>query len=361
MRAGYTDRVDLPVVPPVTPMLARLARELPADGFLYEPKWDGFRCLAYRSGPAVDLRSRNDRPLARYFPELVDALTSLPKDRFVLDGEVLVTTGGTFDFQALMSRLHPAPSRVERLRREAPARLVLFDLIGAGRRDLRAEPFAERRRQLGRLLNGASPPLHITPITGDRRRALDWLERFHGGGVDGVVAKHRDLPYEPGARAMVKVKHERTADCVVGGFRWLVDRPLPSSLLLGLYDADGVLHHVGMATAFAERRRRDLLEELRPLVVPLQHHPWRHGFLTGGSPLGRLKGAAGRWTPDMGLDWVPLRPDLVCEVAFDQVDVDRFRHPARFRRWRPDRDPGSCRLDQLEVPPVPPGEVLRSA
>ena len=331
------------VTPPVAPMLARLARELPLDGYLYEPKWDGFRCLAFRDGDEIDLRSRNQRPLARYFPEIVEALLGLEERRFVLDGELVVEGLG---FEALLARLHPAASRVERLRAETPASFVGFDLLAVGGDDLCERPFAARRGRLAMLLRGVAPPLSLTPITGDPARAAEWLERF-----EGVVAKHADLHYESGRRAMVKVKRERTADCVVAGFRWLVDRPLPSSLLLGLYDDEERLRHVGLASAFSERLRRELLERLRPLCVPLAGHPWEHGFLLAGSPAGRLRGAAGRWAPEeMEQDWTPVAPELVCEVSYGEVDGHRFRHPARFRRWRPDRDPASCRLEQLDRP-----------
>jgi ATP-dependent DNA ligase len=348
------------VDPTLEPMLARLARELPADGYLYEPKWDGFRCLVFRSGEEVDLRSRNRRPLARYFPELVEALAALPEASFVLDGEIVVTREGGFDFAALLARVHPAASRVERLRRETPAFLVAFDLLAQGDDDLRDRPFEERRQRLADLLAGARAPLYLTPLTDDRERAARWLERYASRGIDGVVAKHRELRYEPGRRQMVKVKRERTAECVVGGFRWFVDRPLPSSLLLGLYDDGGDLRHVGIASSFSEARRHELLAELRPRATALEAHPWEHGFLLAGSPTGRLRGAAGRWSPEeMEQDWTPVRPELVCEVAFDQVDDGRFRHPARFLRWRPDRDPRSCALDQLEPPPADPHELLQ--
>jgi ATP-dependent DNA ligase len=350
--------VDLPLSPPVDPMLARLARELPGDGFLYEPKWDGFRSLAFRADEAVDLRSRNDRPLSRYFPELVEGLRSLASRRFVVDGEIIVLSPAGFDFSALLARLHPAQSRVELLRRETPASFVAFDLLALGDDDLTPKPFEERRQALAELLGGSDPPVFLTPLSDDPAVASEWLERFQGGGIDGVVAKRRDLRYEPGARAMVKVKRELTADCVVAGLRLFFDRPALSSLLLGLYDDDGRLQHVGVSTSFPERRRRELLDELQPLVVPLEGHPWEHGFLVGGSPIGRLKGAAGRWTPDMTQDWVPLDPVRVCEVAYDHVDRDRFRHPARFRRWRPDHDARSCTLDQLEVPVPQVADVL---
>jgi ATP-dependent DNA ligase len=350
--------VDSTLRPPLVPMLARLERELPSDGYLYEPKWDGFRGLAFRAGKEVDLRSRNQRPLARYFPELVEALLGLPAERYVLDGEIVAISESRPDFVALLARLHPATSRVERLSRETPALFIAFDLVALEDDDLRARPFRERRALLQRLLATASPPLLLSPLTDDRAEAEHWLEAYQGAGVDGVVAKHEELPYEEGARRMVKVKRERTADCVVAGFRWLVDRPLPSSLLLGLYDGDD-LRHVGIASSFTEAARHRLLEELAPRVVPLAGHPWEQGFLLAGSPAGRLPGAAGRWAPgEMEQDWVPVAPELVCEVQFDQLDDHRFRHPARFRRWRPDRDPHSCTLDQLELPAAPLAELI---
>jgi len=334
-------------------MLARLARKLPRGDYVYEPKWDGFRCLAFRDGAEVDLRSRNQRPLARYFPEIVEALLALPYERLALDGELIVAGDDEVDFVALLARLHPAASRVERLRTETPASFVVFDLLAVDGDGLLERPFAERRARLEALLGSASPPLALTPATTDERVAAGWLDRF-----EGVVAKHRELRYEPGRRAMVKVKHERTADCVVAGFRWLVERPLPSSLLLGLYDG-GELRHVGIAAGFAETRRRELLERLAPLVVPLQGHTWEHGFRLAGSPTGRLKGSAGSWTPgEMEQDWVPVAPELVAEVAYDQLDQLRFRHPGRFRRWRPDRDPASCTFDQLVAPSLDPVELL---
>ena len=333
-------------------MLARLARELPRDGYLYEPKWDGFRALVFREGDEVDIRSRNDRPLARYFPELVETIRDVRSDAVALDGEILVVRDEGFDFAAIMARLHPAASRVERLRRETPATFVAFDVLAVGADDLRTVPFAERRTTLEALARAGGDPVVVTPITADRDVATGWLERFAGAGVDGVVAKHRDLAYEPGKRAMVKVKKERTADCVVGGFRWMNERDLLGSLVLGLYDEGGALRHVGVVTSFTERAPRAPTRDLEPLVTSLEGHPWEHGFGLERSPLGRLLGAAGRWDPaEMPLEWVPLRPELVCEVAYDQVDGHRFRHPARFRRWRPDREPRSCLLDQLDVAP----------
>jgi len=340
-------------------MLAKLARELPRGDYLYEPKWDGFRCLAFRSGDEIDLRSRHGRPLARYFPELVEAIAGLPHTRLALDGEVVVVARDTFDFSALLTRIHPAGSRVERLRTETPASFVAFDLLELGDELLLDRPFVERRARLESLLADAFAPLVLTPITADPEVATDWLDGF-GGGVDGVVAKARTAPYQPGKRALVKVKRARTAECVVAGFRFLAERPAVSSLLLGLYDADGRLEHVGITSSFSEEQRARLLATLRPLVTPLEGHPWEHGFLLAGSPIGRLRGSAGRWTPEMVRDWLPVRPELVCEVAYDQLDGGRFRHPARFLRWRPDREPESCTTEQLAVEPVDAGSLLAS-
>jgi ATP-dependent DNA ligase len=342
-------------------MLARLARELPSNGYVYEPKWDGFRCLAFRSGSELEMRSRNDRPLGRYFPELTSALLGLGSSRFVLDGELVIVGPRGFDFAALMSRLHPAASRVERLRREAPATLIAFDLLALGDADLRARPFLARRAMVAELLEGAEPSLVLTPLTDEIETAAGWLDRLQGGGADGVVAKHRELPYRAGAREMIKVKRELTADCVVAGVRLLADRPALSSLLLGVYDAEGQLQHIGVVTQFPEARRHELLVELEPFVVPLAGHPWERGFLLGGSPIGRLKGAAARWSPEeMDLDWVPLDPVRVCEVAYDHFDRDRLRHPARFGRWRPDRDPRSCTFEQFAAPTSEAGELIRA-
>jgi ATP-dependent DNA ligase len=347
--------MTLPIEPPVAPMLARLTREVPSGAYAYEPKWDGFRCLAFRDGDDVDLRSRHDRPLARYFPEVVAAIRSLPEGRLVLDGEIILVRPTGFDFAALMSRLHPAASRVERLAAEAPAAYVVFDILAMTDTDLRARPFTDRRAILERLFECAEaaprprhPGIRLTPTTHDDRVASDWLARFRGGGLDGVVAKPLDGRYEPGRRSMVKVKATRTADCVLAGVRLLPDATV-SSLLLGLYDDAGSLRHVGVVTQLPRDARRELVDDLRPDAIPIEEHPWHAGFAIERSPLGRLLGSASRWTPEMGLDWVPLAPRRVVEVAFDQVDVDRFRHPARLVRWRPDRDPESCSLDQIMV------------
>jgi ATP-dependent DNA ligase len=348
-RRWYSGTMSLPVEPPIAPMLARLSRELPVGRFTYEPKWDGFRCLAFVDGDEVDLRSRHDRPLARYFPEVAAALRAIDGEPFVLDGELILATPGTFDFAVLMSRLHPAASRVERLSRESPAAYVAFDLLGIGRRDLRAAPFLERRRLLEALVADGPAPVFTTPATRDLGVAQRWFDRFHGAGIDGIVAKPDDGLYEPGRRALIKVKHERTADCVLAGVRPVPGTSAVSSLLLGLYDDAGDLRHVGVVTQLATADRLRMLGELRDLIVPLAEHPWRNGFLIGASPLGRLPGSASRWTPAMQPDWIPLQPERVCEVGFDQVDVDRFRHPARFRRWRPDREAASCAIDQILV------------
>jgi ATP-dependent DNA ligase len=349
----------LPLATPIAPMLARLSRELPeGEEYLYEPKWDGFRCIAYAVPEgAVDLRSRNQRPLGRYFPELVEALRGLPRAA-VVDGEILAARGGGFDFAALLARLHPSASRVARLRGETPATFVAFDLLAEGSEDLRQRPFEARRARLAALLAGAPAPLRLTPATRDPVVARGWLHPVDGAGIDGVIAKRRDLPYAPGRRALVKVKPERTVDCVVGGLRTFVGEPVVASLLLGLW-VGGALRHVGVASSFPERERRALFADLAPLAVPLTGHPWEHGFNVASSPTGRLAGSAGRWDPrEMDLDWTPLAPERVVEVAYDRLDDLRFRHPARLLRWRPDRDARSCRIDQLATdlaaPPAPP-------
>jgi ATP-dependent DNA ligase len=322
-------------------MLGRLVRSLPIGDFLYEPKWDGFRCVAFREGDRVELRSRHDRPLGRYFPELVTALLELDCERFVLDGEIVGE-----DFRTVMARLHPAASRVARLSVETPATLIAFDVLALGDSDLRDEPFVARRSALEDVVRSLEGRVRVTPATSSMDIASAWLQGL--GGIDGVMAKHRGMAYREGERAMLKVKLERTLECVVGGFRLLADRPLPSSLLLGLFDEAGSLAHIGIAGAFSERLRIRLLEELEPLVVPLEGHPWEHGFLLEGSPIGRLKGAAARWSPEeMSLDWIPIAPVRVAEVSYDHLDARRLRHPARFRRWRPDRQPRSCTFAQV--------------
>jgi ATP-dependent DNA ligase len=343
----------LPVTPPITPMLGRLVRELPEGGFVYEPKWDGFRCLAFREGVEVDLRSRHGKPFARYFPEVVEALQGLATARFVVDGELLACRDGQFDFSTLMTRLHPAASRVARLATETPAVFVAFDLLARDDEDLRSRPFARRREALEELLAEADGgAVRLTPATRDPSVAREWLDR-PARAIDGVMAKDPSAPYRAGERAMLKVKLERTVDCVVAGCRAMPEPLQVLSLLLGLHDDGGHLHHVGVASGFGRAKGQEMALELAPLVVDLAGHPWERGFLLGGGPTGRLKGGAGRWDPEtMPRDWVPLRLERVCEVAYDQLDGARFRHAGRFRRWRPDREPASCLLDQLVSPPA---------
>ncbi|MDP9071623.1 MAG: ATP-dependent DNA ligase [Actinomycetota bacterium] len=335
--------MDLPVMPPVAPMLAKLARELPpAGGILYEPKWDGFRCIVFRDGDEVELGSRNEKPMTRYFPEVADAVRAQAPPRCVLDGEIVIAGPTGLDFDALLQRIHPAQSRVRRLVAETPASFVAFDLLALDEEDLRPLSFSERREALVAALGPALPPVHVTPATEARSVALDWFDRFEGAGLDGVVAKPVDLPYRENERAMVKVKHERTADCVVGGFRWHKSGPVVGSLLLGLYDGTGVLHHVGVAASFTMERRRQLVEELAPYREGAgSDHPW-HWFDGGRKP-----GTPSRWNAGKDLSFEPLRPELVCEVAYDHLQGDRFRHATAFRRWRPDRAPESCTYAQL--------------
>ena len=339
-------------------MLARLVRDLPRDGVCYEPKWDGFRCLVFRDGDAIDLRSRNDRPLTRYFPEVRAALAGVPEASCVLDGELLSLRDGRHDFAALLDRLHPAASRVARLAAETPAYYVAFDLLAVGATDLRQEPYRRRRAALAELLGDSAElvgnyasTVALTPSVDAASIAEDWLNGGLGNGFDGVMAKPVDSVYRPGQRGWSKVKPERTADCVAAGFRVSAGPAgrdaAVSSLLLGLYDDGGVLRHVGVATAFSRQQREEFLPVLLDRAIELRRHPWRDGYALEGGAIGRLAGSAGRWSPDMPLDWMPIRPELVCEVAYDRPDGTRFRHPARFRRWRPDRAAESCTIDQL--------------
>jgi len=329
-------------------MLARLERTLPeGPGLLYEPKWDGFRCLVFKDGDDLTLDSRNERPLTRYFPELLGPLAEQLPERCVLDGEVVIAGPGGLDFDALLQRLHPAASRVARLAAETPASFVAFDLLAEGDDDLLGAPFADRRRRLEALLAGARPPVHLTPATDDPDVARDWFSRFEGAGLDGVVAKDGALPYRPGERLMVKVKHERTADCVVGGYR-VHKQGGVGSLLLGLVDAGGTLRKVGVCSSFSKARRAELLDELAPLrLAPGAQHPWLSGEDGEGGPPVE---APSRWAQGRDTSWEPLSPTLVCEVAYDHLQGPRFRHATSFRRWRPDRDPASCTYDQLDAP-----------
>lgn len=347
MPALYARGMDLVVRPPLAPMLARLERTLPiGEHWAYEPKWDGFRCLVFVCDGRVELRSRNQRPLQRYFPEIVEAVAALPEKRFVIDGEIIVETDAGFDFSALLQRLHPARSRVERLRIETPASFVAFDALCIGEHDLQAVAFGKRREALAGLLRGCSPPLFLTPSTTEAEAARAWLSHNSLSGIDGVMAKDLRSKYEAGRRSMTKVKLERTADCVVAGFRWHRDEPTVGSLLLGLYDGDQ-LRHVGLATGFDKALRRKLLGDIAPFVRPIEGHPWETGFAIEAGPLGRLPGIASSWAEGRDLTWIPLEPALVCEVAYEHFTGGRFRHPGRFRHWRPDRDARSCTSETL--------------
>ncbi len=351
--------MSLPIVPPVEPMLAKPADGLPeGGGWAFEPKWDGFRALVFRDGSELYLQSRELKPLNRYFPELERPLLASLPPRCVADGEIVIAGRSGLDFEKLLLRIHPAASRVKLLAAESPASIVLFDLLALGDRDLRPAPFSERRTLLEQALGDASPPVHVTPATEDRAVAQDWFSRFEGAGLDGVVAKRLDSPYQPGVRAMVKVKHARTADCAVAGFRWHKNGPgtMVGSLLLGLHDDAGVLHHVGIASAFTTARRQELVKELAPLREnAIEGHPWADWAEwadPGAEPDRRMPGATSRWNRGKDLSWEPLRIERVCEVAYDHLQGRRFRHATRFLRWRPDRSPRECRYDQLEVTPA---------
>jgi ATP-dependent DNA ligase len=334
-------------------MLARLAEELPSSGpFVYEPKWDGFRAIVFRGGSDVFIQSRDLRPLDRYFPELHDALLAGLPDGSVVDGEIVIATRRGLDFDALQLRLHPAASRVAKLAKETPASFVAFDLLAVDGRDLREQPRRERRALLERVLADAAPPIHLTPMTGDPAVAADWLSRFEGAGLDGVIAKPDLGTYEPGKRAMIKVKHARTADCVVAGFRWHKNGKgmLIGSLLLGLYDDRGALHHVGVTSSFTMEMRRQLASDLAPLREhALERHPWRDWAEMGAGEMARMPGGQSRWSAGKDLSWEPFRIERVCEVKYDHMQGDRFRHAAIFLRWRPDKTPRDCRYDQIEV------------
>jgi ATP-dependent DNA ligase len=331
-------------------MLAKLAEELPAGaGFLYEPKWDGFRAIVFRSRSALFIQSRDLRPLDRYFPELHDVLLERLPAGCVVDGEIVIATPHGLDFDALQLRLHPAASRVAKLAKETPASFVAFDLLAVDGADVREKPQAERRAVLEQALGGLAPPIHVTPMTRDRDVAADWLTRFEGAGLDGVVAKKADAAYQPGKRAMIKIKHVRTADCVVAGFRWHKSGPVIGSLLLGLYDANGRLQHVGVTSSFTMAMRKALVAQLAPLREhALDDHPWR-GWANMGAEMTRMPGGHSRWSAGKDLSWEPLRIERVAEVKYDHLQGDRFRHAAVFQRWRPDKQPADCRYDQLEV------------
>lgn len=349
--------MDLPVNPPVLPMLAKASKTLPeGEGWQYEPKWDGFRCIVFRDGDEVELGSRNTKPLTRYFPELLGPVRDQLPDGVVIDGEIVVAGAHGLDFDALQQRIHPAASRITKLAMETPASFVGFDLLAAAGEDLRADPLSSRWARLEDVMAGVASPLHLSPMTADPEVARDWFTRFEGAGLDGVLAKRTDTPYKENERLHTKVKHSRTADCAVAGFRWHKSGGVVGSLLLGLYDDGGDLHHVGVAAAFPMKTRAELVERLGPFRErALDGHPWRSW--AEASQGQRLPGAVSRWNAKKDLSWEPLRVELVCEVSYDQLQGNRFRHAAQFVRWRPDRDPTSCTYDQLEV--VAPAELAQ--
>jgi ATP-dependent DNA ligase len=350
--------VNLPVNPPVLPMLAKRVGELPAgDQWIFEPKWDGFRTLIFRDGDEILIQSRDAKPLNRYFPELIEPLRKQLPKQCVLDGEIVAARDGALDFELLQLRLHPAASRVQKLSVESPAAVVFFDLLCKGSRDLREEPFEKRRKELEAVLAGAAAPIHITPATRDRTVAADWFRRFEGAGLDGVVAKPVSGVYESDKRVMFKVKHERECDCVVAGFRWHKkgERTEVGSLLLGLYDDEGRLQHVGVCASFTEEKRHELTKFLEPYRKnALANHPWK-SWAEGITASGRMPGGQSRWSQGKDLSWEPVRAELVAEVAYEHMQGTRFRHMAHFRRWRFDKRPEDCTYEQLEV--VPPHEL----
>jgi ATP-dependent DNA ligase len=347
----------LPFAPPLAPMLSTAADALPSGpGWQFEPKWDGFRTLVFRDGDDLLLQSRDEKPMNRYFPELVAPLIANLPERCVVDGEIVIVGASGLDFEALLLRIHPAASRVKLLAAQSPASFVAWDLLALENEDLRDAPLALRRQRLEQALARAARPVHLSPATRDRSLAEDWFQRFEGAGLDGVMAKQLDEPYRAGERTMIKVKHARTADCVVAGFRWHKKGPgtMIGSLLLGLYDDAHTLHHVGVTAAFSDAVRKQLVGELAPLRdQALADHPWRDWAAAQDEDQGqRLPGATSRWNRGKDLSWEPLRPERVCEVAYDHMQGSRFRHAAHFLRWRPDKRPQDCRYDQLEVTPA---------
>ncbi|MFG2863942.1 ATP-dependent DNA ligase [Streptomyces sioyaensis] len=342
--------MDLPVMPPVSPMLAKLVTDIPA-GMQYEAKWDGFRVIVFRDGDEVEIASRTTKSLTRYFPEVVTAARAELPRRCVLDGEIVIAHDGRLHFEELLERIHPADSRVRTLAERTPASLVAFDLLALDSAALVHEPQTARREALVEALRPARAPVYTAPATTDQELARQWFTQFEGAGLDGVVAKPLDLPYRPGDRAMFKIKHARTADCVVAGYRLHKSGPVVGSLLLGLYDDAGQLQHVGVSASFPMARRRALVEELAPLRMDeVAEHPWGEWTDEAAHAARRMPGGPSRWSGGKDLSWVPLRPERVCEVAYDHMEGSRFRHTAQFRRWRPDRTPESCGYDQLEEP-----------
>jgi ATP-dependent DNA ligase len=353
--------MELPINPPVLPMLSKRIEQLPTEGdWTFEPKWDGFRAVIFRDGDEVLIQSRDGKSLNRYFPELVEPIKAQLPPRCVLDGEVVIATNDGLDFEALQLRIHPAASRVKLLSQQTPASIVFFDLLCVGDRDLRSVPFESRRQELEKLLSSATPPIHLTPATNDLSVAKDWFRRFEGAGLDGVMAKPISLGYESDKRLMFKVKHERDCDCVVAGFRWHKkgEGTLVGSLLLGLYDDSGALQHVGVCASFTMEKRKQLVKFLEPYRKnALADHPWK-GWAEheSGQPGQRMPGGQSRWSQGKDLSWEPLRPELVVEVAYEHMQGSRFRHMAQFRRWRTDKKPSDCTYAQLEV--VPPQELM---
>ncbi|MFE3517897.1 ATP-dependent DNA ligase [Streptomyces sp. NPDC059166] len=339
--------MDLPVMPPVKPMLTKSVKRIP-PGMQYEAKWDGFRAIVHRDGDEVVIGSRTGKPLTRYFPEVVTAVLENLPSRCVIDGEIVLPHEGRLDFDRLSQRIHPADSRVRMLAERTPASLVAFDVLALDGTSLLDAAQTERRRILEGALAAASAPVHLAPATTDAALARDWFERYEGAGLDGVVAKPLDLPYRPDTRAMYKIKHERTADCVVAGYRFHKSGPVVGSLLLGLYDGEGSLQHVGVCAAFPMKRRAELVEELDPLRTDPAGHPWAAWADATAHEGARLPGAPSRWSGKKDLSWVALAPERVCEVAYDHMEGDRFRHTTQFRRWRPDRTPDGCTYAQLE-------------
>jgi ATP-dependent DNA ligase len=345
--------MPLPVTPPVKPMLAKAAPELPAGDIVFEPKWDGFRCIVFRDGDEITLGSRNERPLTRYFPEIIEPLKQSLPDRAVVDGELVVTESDRLAFDALQQRIHPAESRVAKLAAETPSAFVAFDLLALDESDLRSTPFAQRRAVLEGLAGGFIAPVHLTPVTRDRELAMRWFRDFEGAGLDGLIAKPADGLYVENKRTQFKLKHVRSADAVVAGFRIHKDGEGVGSLLLGLYDDGGVLHHVGVATSFTRARRQELLEELAEYRLDdISSHPWASWLEAEAHESGRMPGAPHRWSNAAGKDhrWIPIRPELVCEVKYESMLNGRFRATTRWLRWRHDRDPASCGYDQIETP-----------
>jgi ATP-dependent DNA ligase len=343
--------MDLPISPPLAPMLAKAVKTMPQGDVLYEPKWDGFRCIIFRDGDEVELSSRGEKPLTRYFPELVEAVRRELPERCVVDGEIVLRDGSVLNFDGLSQRIHPAASRIKLLSEQMPASFVAFDVLVLGDESLMELPFGERRKRLVDALAEVRAPIHVTPVSESYDTALRWFDEFEGAGLDGVIVKPRTITYQPDKRVMFKVKHERTADCVVAGFRWHKSGPIVGSLLLGLYNPDGALQHVGVAASFPMKRRAELVEELEPYrAKDLSDHPWEGWARQTEATADRMPGAVSRWTGKKDLSWVALRPELVCEVAYEAMEGNRFRHTARFRRWRTDRTPESCTYEQLELP-----------